>query len=209
MSSYKNCRFKQQMTKTGTVKNACVLDEQAVTMDPDCLYNMSTGKCIINRKNVPAKKKVKRRSPMKSLVFKPAQALLPGYVAKPVASKGNCRFKTSLTKDNKLKNACVEDKNISASDSRCKRSSYGRCVLSKPEPLKIPSFYKEYRPVSQIMAEPKKREYIKLAANKDLADRLRQLQMKPLYEMNVNRPRLIRTPATRISIPLPPPPMYY
>jgi len=206
--STKNCRFKQIMTKTGAVKNSCVADEKAVTMDPDCLYNISTGKCIINRANVPAKKMVKRRSPMKQLVFQPAQALLPGYVAKPVATKGHCRYKTSITRDNKLKNTCVEDKHISTSDSRCKRSSYGRCVLAKAEPLKVPSFYKEYKPVQPVMAEQKKREYIKLAANKDLAERLRQVQMRPLYEMNVNRPKLMRTPAIRRASPIPPPPPY-
>jgi hypothetical protein len=210
MSSYKskNCRFKQIMTKTGTVKNSCVADKNAITMDPDCLYNISTGKCVINRVNVPAKKKVKRRSPMKSLVFQPAEVLLPGYIAKPVASKGHCRFKTSITKDNKLKNSCVEDKNISASDSRCKRSSYGRCILSKPEPLKVPSFYNQYKPVQPVMAEQKKREYIKLAANKDLAERLRQVQMRPLYEMNVNRPKLMKTPVVKRTSPIPPPPPY-
>jgi hypothetical protein len=196
------------MTKTGTTKNACIVDANAITMDPDCLYNISTGKCIINRKNVPVKKNIKRRSPTKPPVFQPAQAFLPEYMAKPLKSKGHCRFKTSITRDNKLKNTCVQDKNITMSDSRCARSSYGRCVLAKPEPLKVPSFYKEYKPMQPLVPEPKKREYIKFAVNRDLADRLRQVQMKPLYEANINRPRLIRTPLVQQSIPLPPP-MYY
>jgi hypothetical protein len=197
--SSKNCRFKQIMTKTGTVKNSCVIDKYAITNDPDCNYNYSTGKCVINRANVPVHKPIKRRSPAKHLVFQPAKALMPAYIAKPV-SKGECRYKTNITSKGVIKNICVQDKNLSISDSKCKRSTYGRCVLAKPEPLKIPSFYKEYRPVQPVMAQPQKREYIKYAANKDLADRLRLLQMKPLIRNPQPKPQL------NYSIPPPPPP---
>jgi hypothetical protein len=196
--SSKNCRFKQIMTKTGTVKNSCVVDKYAITNDPDCVYNYSTGKCLVNRANVPIHKPIKRRSPTKQLLFQPAKALLPAYMAKPV-SKGECRYKTGMTSKGVIKNMCVQDKNLSTSDSRCKRSSYGRCILAKSEPLKVPSYYKQYRQVQPVMAQPQKREYIKYTTNKNLADKLRLLQMKPL----------IRNPQQQVNYSIPPPPPPY
>jgi hypothetical protein len=193
----KMCRFKQVVTKKGEARNACVIDPNAITMDPDCNYNILTGKCIVNRQNVPLKKKTYRRSPLRQPIqvqpeyaqYKPTDYGI--MIPKMAIPKGECRFKTSITKQGKLKNACVQDKTLSISDGRCKRSNQGRCVLVK--------------------AEKPKREYIKFTDNRELADKFRQVQMVPLTTRlrSPRRPKLERTiammPQYPRSIPLPPP----
>jgi hypothetical protein len=185
------CRFKQIVTRRGDTKNECVVDSNALTMDPDCKYNFSTGKCIINRENVPAKKKTYRRSPVRQQLQNMYQPF-GAYIQKQPVSKGECRYKTSINAKGIVTKGCVQDKNLTVSDSRCKRSSYGRCILAKAEPLMMPKYV---TPKMKSPVQPK-REYIKYAANKQLADQLRQLQMRPLT----------KTPIINYSIPPPPPP---
>lgn len=129
----KKCRLKASVTKRGVIRNACVDDPYAISMDPQCKIT-STGRCALNKPEQPQRiRKIAYQPPQyqyrDAYAYQPQPQPQPQAYRKQVYKKPSmCNLKTIVTRKGELRTACVADKHATSMHPSCTKTVTGHCI---------------------------------------------------------------------------------